>query len=184
MATFKVIIVGGGLTGALLANGLRNNDIEFTLYERDQASSKREGYQIRLGAGAQAGFDACLTDAQNSAIKAKLGKSAGVQQTAPSIYTTRFEEVLDLSLLPNYAKSAAINRVVLRDLLLEPIKLSGRMRYGKAFERYEIVATEGGEDRVKVYFQDGSYDICDILVGADGANSKVSKDLSAIRCVC
>lgn len=46
---FKVIVIGGGLAGSLLTNGLLNNGVEAKLYERDAANSKRDGYQIRLG---------------------------------------------------------------------------------------------------------------------------------------
>lgn len=42
MAHFKVIVIGGGLSGALLTNGLLNNNVNTTLYERDAADSKRE----------------------------------------------------------------------------------------------------------------------------------------------
>jgi 2-polyprenyl-6-methoxyphenol hydroxylase-like FAD-dependent oxidoreductase len=132
MGGIKVIIVGGGLAGALLANGLSNNGVEFMLYERDKVDSKREGYQIRLGPGSQAGFRACLTQAHTDKITAKLGQSSGSQETAPTVVNTRFEGILNLALIPNYSKSAAINRVVLRDLLLEPIKKNQKIQYGKA----------------------------------------------------
>lgn len=57
MPWFKVIIVGGGLGGSLLASGLMNNNVDFTLYERDAADSNREGYQIRMGDAALEGFN-------------------------------------------------------------------------------------------------------------------------------
>lgn len=174
MGGIKVIIVGGGLAGALLANGLSNNGVEFMVYERDEADSKREGYQIRLGPGSQAGFRACLTHAHIDKITAKLGQSSGSQATAPSIYNTQFDEILDLALVPTYSKSAAINRVLLRDILLEPIKKSKRIQYGKSFSRYEILTQKDGRERVKVCFLDGFHDVCDVLVGADGASSKAS----------
>jgi 2-polyprenyl-6-methoxyphenol hydroxylase-like FAD-dependent oxidoreductase len=174
MAEFKVIIVGGGLAGALLANGLHNNGVHFKLYERDVVDSKREGYQIRLGPGSQAGFRACLTNDHIDKITAKLGKSSGAQATAPSVYNTKFQEIVDLALMANYTKSAAINRVVLRDLLLEPIKKSGGIQYGKGFDRYEIITDKGGKETIRVYFSDGTHDVCDVLVGADGARSKVN----------
>ncbi|OAL43318.1 FAD/NAD(P)-binding domain-containing protein [Pyrenochaeta sp. DS3sAY3a] len=164
MGGFKVIIAGGGLAGALLANGLSNNGVEFIIYERDEADSKREGYQIRLGSGAQAGFRACLTTARIANITSKLGQSSGSQATAPSIFNTKFDQILDLALVPTYSKSAAINRVVLRDILLEPIKRSKRIQYGKGFDRYETVTHEAGVERLKVYFSDGSHDFCDVLI--------------------
>ncbi|CAI9638113.1 unnamed protein product [Alternaria burnsii] len=150
MADFKVVIVGGGLAGALLANGLRNNGVQVMVYERDRADSNREGYQIRLGPGSQAGFRACLTDDHIGKISAKLGKSSGAQATAPSLFNTNFQEIVDLTRLPTYSKSAGINRVVLRDILLEPIKKSGLIKYGKGFDHYEIITEKTGKEKVKL----------------------------------
>lgn len=174
MGAFKVIIAGGGLAGALLANGLSNNGVDFMIYERDDENSKREGYHVRLGDGAQTGFRACLTNEHINKIISKLGQSSSSQASAPSIYNTRFEEVVDLALVPNYAKTAAMSRVVLRDILLEPIKKDQKIQYGKAFKRYEIVTQKDGTEKVKVFFSDGSDDICDILIGSDGASSRAS----------
>ncbi|KAL6703954.1 hypothetical protein ACN47E_008892 [Coniothyrium glycines] len=176
MSSFKVIIIGGGLSGGLLANGLLNNNIDFMVYERDHNDSKREGYQIRLGDGAQAGFRACLTPTQLEAIMSKLGKSTVAAAQAPSIFTTQFKEIIDLSSIPNYAKSAAINRVVLRDILLSYVKDVDRIRYGKAFVKYTTIQ-DSGRERVCVEFADGTTDICDLLVAADGAYSKINKQI-------
>lgn len=60
MAPLKVIVVGGGLAGALLANGLQNNDVKVRVYERDERNIEREGYKNRLGESAMLGFRACL----------------------------------------------------------------------------------------------------------------------------
>ncbi|KAF2851803.1 FAD/NAD(P)-binding domain-containing protein [Plenodomus tracheiphilus IPT5] len=175
---FKVIVVGGGLSGALLANGLQNNNVEFKVYERDTKDSAREGYQIRLGESAMSGFRACLDKERMNAIAQRLGQSSGSTATAPTLVNTRFEQVIDLNILPTYAKSAAINRVVLRDMLTEPIKKSGRIEYEKAFQRYEIIQ-DSGRETVKVHFADGSSDSCDILVAADGSGSRINKQVGA-----
>lgn len=176
MPSFKVIIVGGGLGGSLLANGLMNNNVDFTLYERDPADSKREGYQIRMGDAALEGFEACLKPDHAAAITSKLGMSSNLSSTAPILCTTQFKVVLDLSQLPTYSRSAAINRVVLRNLLLSPVQKANFVEFEKGFSRFEIVRQDDGRERVKVHFADGSSDLCDVLVGADGSGSKVSHD--------
>ncbi|KAL2275011.1 hypothetical protein FJTKL_02557 [Diaporthe vaccinii] len=179
MPPFKVIIVGGGLGGSLLANGLMNNDVDFTLYERDPADSKREGYQIRMGDTALEGFEACLTPDHVAAIKSKLGMSSNLASTAPILCTSQFKVVLDLSQLPSYSRSAAINRVVLRNLLLAPVQQANYVKFEKAFSRFEIIRQDDGLERVKVHFSDGSSDLCDVLVGADGSGSKINKQVGA-----
>ncbi|KAH7029779.1 uncharacterized protein B0I36DRAFT_270444 [Microdochium trichocladiopsis] len=179
MASFRVIIVGGGLAGALLANGLLNNGVEVDIYERDTADSKREGYQIRLGAAADTGFDVCLQDDVKRAIHEKFGQSAGTGSTAPTVSNSRLDTLLDLTKFPNYSKSSAINRVVLRDILLGPIKAAGRVHYDKAFSKYTIIQGSQGLEKVRVHFADGSVETCDILVGADGSRSRVNHQLGA-----
>ncbi|KAK2060350.1 FAD/NAD(P)-binding domain-containing protein [Colletotrichum caudatum] len=179
MSSFKVIIVGGGLSGSLLANGLMNNGVDFTLYERDAAGAKRAGYQIRLGDAAMEGFESCLRRDRILAIQKRLGQSANQSPTAPLVCDSRFRVVLDLSRLPTYSKSAAINRVVLRDLLLDPVEEAGRVRFGTAFSRYEIVRRADGRERVNVHFADGSTDTCDVLVAADGSGSKINRQVGA-----
>ncbi|KAJ4245780.1 hypothetical protein NW762_013904 [Fusarium torreyae] len=179
MAPFKVIIVGGGLSGALLANGLLNNNVDVTVYERDVQHSKREGYQIRLGDAAIKALTLCCTEEHSTAILRKLGQSTGVTLTAPTLCNTKLEPVLDLSTLPAYSKSSAINRVVLRDLLLEPVNAKSSIKFGKAFQRYEIISDDAGGDKVVVYFADGTSNTCDILIGADGSGSKVNKLVGA-----
>ncbi|OJZ85543.1 hypothetical protein ASPFODRAFT_188986 [Aspergillus luchuensis CBS 106.47] len=175
---FKVIIIGAGLAGALLANGLLNNKVAFTVYERDAVNSKREGYQIRLGDSAVRGFNACLSEQLAEAIIQKFGRSATLGPTAPCLYTTQFKPVLDLTRLPTYSRSFAINRVVLRDLLIEPLMQVGKVKYGKSFSSHEIIGDPStGSEKVKVSFTDGTSDDCDILIGADGSSSRVNAAL-------
>jgi predicted NAD/FAD-dependent oxidoreductase len=117
MDSFKVIIIGGGLAGSLLANGLINNAIDCLVYEKDTRSSKRGGYQIRLGASALAGFRACLDKTQMEALLKLFGRSGGLKSTAPILYDAQLNCLLDLTKFSAYSKSAPINRVVLRDFL-------------------------------------------------------------------
>ncbi|KAH7183705.1 uncharacterized protein B0J16DRAFT_374098 [Fusarium flagelliforme] len=180
MGTFRVCIVGGGLAGSLLANGLINNGVDTIVFERDEENLKREGYQIRLGDAAMTGLASCLTDSQLEAIVQRLGRYSGSSKTAPSICNTKFQTILDLSALPTYSKSSAINRVVLRDLLLDPVAAKGKVKFGKQFSHYEITKNGvGGNESVKVIFKDGLSEYCDILVAADGSGSKINKQIGA-----
>lgn len=170
---FRVVIIGGGLAGNCLANGLLRNGIDFTVYERLPENSKREGYQIRLGADALRGMRACLSQEHLDLIVQKFGPASGVKSEAPVIRNEKFETMLDLTIFPTYNKSAPISRVILRDALAAPIVASGKLKHGKEFDRYEITDPGTTEERVKVWFKDGSHDNCDILIAADGSHSKV-----------
>ncbi|KAM0081449.1 hypothetical protein ACKRZS_006404, partial [Fusarium odoratissimum] len=146
MAPLKVIIVGGGLAGACLANGLINKadgQIDVTVFERDEAGSERGGYQIRLGAHALIGFKACLTKDQYSALLPCFGKSGGVVSSAPCIFSPSDLKVLiDLSKAPVYEKSAPIARTRLRNFLQMPLQERDFIRFGKKFVRYEVLQGE------------------------------------------
>ncbi|KAH7187985.1 hypothetical protein DER44DRAFT_816367 [Fusarium oxysporum] len=177
MSPFKVIIVGAGLSGSLLANGLIRHDVNVAVYERLDRNVKREGYQIRMGSNALAGFRACLDKEHIDKIISKFGKSGGRISSAPVVYGSDFKPLLDFTKFPTYSKSAPINRVTLRDALADPVYDAGRMHYNKEFDRYEIVTDNKGRELVRVWFKDGSSDTADILIGADGSHSKINKQL-------
>lgn len=171
---FRVTIIGAGLAGSLLANGLMRHDIDVQVYERLPADSKREGYQIRLGAAALKGMRACLSHDELQRIVLKFGRANGSRSEAPVVYNEHFKKMLDLSKFSTYNKSAPISRVVLRDALAAPVAAAGRLKYGCQFSRYEILGVDTPHECVRVWFEDGSHNDCDILIGADGSHSKVN----------
>ncbi|KAI1847544.1 hypothetical protein JX265_000795 [Neoarthrinium moseri] len=172
MGSFKVIIIGSGLSGSLLANGLANHGIDFLVYERDSCDTKREGYQIRVGENALIGMRACLRVEHLAQVVENIGPNAKV----PIIYDKTFQQMLDLNRLPAYSKSVPIDRVALREVLAGPILKLGKLHYDKKFVGCQIIKEEQKE-LVRVFFEDGSADTCDLLIGADGNRSKVNEML-------
>ncbi|KAK8058902.1 hypothetical protein PG994_009350 [Apiospora phragmitis] len=181
MSPLKVIIVGGGLSGACLANGIGNNAdglIDVTMFERDTEALSRDGYQIRLGAHALVGFRACLTERQYTDCLRCFGRSGGVVSSTPTIFDTNRDLVLDLSKFPAYQKSAPVGRARLRSFLQAPLRAKNIMRYGMKFTGFDVVDGEASDEScIRVYFDDGSSQDCDILVSAEGSGSRANKQV-------
>lgn len=175
--SFKVIIVGAGLAGCCLANGLIRHDINVQVHERLSQYAKRDGYQIRLGSHALRGLRACLGQKELQDIIDKFGPASDGKLEAPGVYNKNFDMMLDLSAIPTYERSAPISRVLLRDALAAPISSAGRLSYNSQFDRYEILAPGTPSERVRVWFTDRTYDDCDLLIAADGSHSKVNRQI-------
>ncbi|KAF5548895.1 hypothetical protein FMEXI_4566 [Fusarium mexicanum] len=182
MASLKVVIIGGGLAGACLANGLINKadgQIDVTVFERDEAGSERGGYQIRLGSHALIGFKACLTEEQYKNLLLCFGKSGGLVSSAPCIFSPSDLKVLiDLSKAPIYEKSAPIARTRLRNFLQKPLQENDCIQFGKKYVRYEVLqAKVAGHSSIRVYFSDDTHHDCDVLISAEGSGSRVNKQI-------
>lgn len=181
MATLDVVIIGGGLAGTCLANGLLNKAkdvIKVAVYERDERNSQRHGYQIRLGPYALTGFRACLTECQYTDLLLCFGRSGGVVSSAPAIFDTDMKLVLDLGKFPAYHKSAPIGRARLRNFLQAPLLENEVVHHGKTFTHYEVLKPEGwAGSKIRAHFDDGSSADCDILISAEGSGSRINKQV-------
>ncbi len=169
----EVLVVGGGIGGLCLAQGLRRAGVPVRVFERDTSPGSRwEGYRIHINPAGARSLHACLPDRLWRAFLATSGPGG-----AFGFLTERLGEllVLDESLLyPGGATDPtadhyAVDRATLRRLLLTG--LDDAVRFGSRFERYE--QAPGG--RVRAVFADGSSATGDVLVGADGSGSRVRR---------
>ncbi|WXC56793.1 hypothetical protein SNK03_002723 [Fusarium graminearum] len=178
MSNFKVIIVGGGLAGPLLASGLIRKGVKVDLYERLEEHAKRDGYTIRVAQPCLQAFEECLDADAFNQIKRRMGHFEGNQETTPIWYDYKMKPLLNMSRFStNYHGSSPMDRVVLRDTIIQKPVKEGIVHYGKSFSRYEMIKTESGQEKVRVWFQDGTSADDDVLIAADGNHSRVNKQV-------
>lgn len=171
--TPHVLVAGGGIGGLCLAHSLRRAGIDVTVLERTHARIDwLQGYRIHISPqGSQALHD-CLAPA---AWQRFLAAVAHQPEGGMSIYTERLRRLAEFDTGPPDTEPSrahhGISRIALREALLDG--LDDVVRFGAAFERYTV----GDDGRVRVRCADGSEVVGDLLVGADGANSRVRGQL-------
>jgi 2-polyprenyl-6-methoxyphenol hydroxylase-like FAD-dependent oxidoreductase len=166
-----IAIVGGGPGGLTLARVLYLHGIEAVVYERDVSREARvQGSSLDLH---EETGQAALREAGLEQEFRRFARREGQdQRLLDHTGTMLLEETT-----PDDAPMARpeIDRSDLRDLLLDSIPVDA-VRWGRVFSHAEQV-----DDRYVVHFVDGGSVECDLLVGADGANSRVRLLLSDIR---
>jgi 2-polyprenyl-6-methoxyphenol hydroxylase-like FAD-dependent oxidoreductase len=169
----SVAIVGGGLGGLCLANGLRAAGVPVTVYERDEGPSVRgQGYRIHIGPDGATALAACLPPPLYDLFLATACRRSG----RVTVATGRLRTVKVFPGDPNgdnstpSTVSTAVHRQTLREILLAG--LGDVVRFGREVTGFD--ASAGG---VVLRFADGGTASSDILVGADGVGSRVRRQL-------
>ncbi|WP_315838054.1 NAD(P)/FAD-dependent oxidoreductase [Bradyrhizobium prioriisuperbiae] len=178
--TGRVAIIGAGLGGLCLAQGLRRAGITVDVYERDAAPDSRDqGYRIRINDCGQRALAQCLPDhlyrlfcdtcARSETggrfcdpqLVPVTGRAAGTWR--PSVVDTTGAQEEELA----ERGDLSANRQTLREILL--CGLLDRVHFGKSFRRFDLKS----DGKVAIAFEDGSSVQSDIVVAADGVGSPV-----------
>jgi len=166
-APFHVLIIGGGYSGLALAHALQKHAVPYTLHERDSSAAylarpRDWGSLLHWG---QAYLRRCLPDDlwERRAAMAVDPWFDGAQACGPGVLWD--------------AKTGAE--------LLRPKAVDGTVRVSRAKARRvlspglnvvcgkRVVAVEDVDEEVRVRFEDGSEARGSVVVGCDGAKSKV-----------
>jgi 2-polyprenyl-6-methoxyphenol hydroxylase-like FAD-dependent oxidoreductase len=172
-STLRVLIVGAGLAGPCLAHGLRKAGIDVSLYERDSgAVSRGQGYRIHIAAEGTRALRSCLPPPLYELAVATSGTRGSGVAVLSSTLDVLHRVTFGTPPGPDDGSAGiSVDRLTLRQVLLAG--LDETVRFGAPYERFEALA--GGT--VRVVFADGSSAEGDLLVGADGAGSRVRQQL-------
>ena len=168
MSPPRILIIGAGIGGLALAQGLRRRNIDFALFERDVSlDSRLQGYRIKIMAEMKDKLRGLMLDDAWEAFEATCAvtKVGETNLNAPdaAITACRKGHLVEGAALPY-----TVDRGLLRRAMM--IGIQDAVHFGKQFARYEI---EKGS--VKVFFEDGCSERGSFLVGADGSRSAVRK---------
>lgn len=173
----RVVVIGAGLGGLCLAHGLRQAGIDVSVFERSaRAGDQAASYGIHLNADGLRALHAALP-AENWD---QLGATA-----VPARNVVRFHDpnrgvlaTLDFETAEHatdpVTRRRAVSRGNLRDALLRGLDGhdgTGVVAWGREFVGYE----ESDDGRPVGLFGDGTRAVGDLLVGADGSNSRVRR---------
>jgi 2-polyprenyl-6-methoxyphenol hydroxylase-like FAD-dependent oxidoreductase len=174
-APLRVLVIGGGIGGLALAQALTSSDVHVEVYERNaEAADWLQGYRIHVNQFGSRALHRCLPPAQWETFVATSGRpGAGLTFQDHRLQELLFvdEEMMTGGATDPAGAHHAVSRIALRELLLAG--LGDLVRFGRVFDRYE----EHADGTVTAHFTDGTTATGDLLIGADGANSRVRKQL-------
>ncbi|GAA3571622.1 NAD(P)/FAD-dependent oxidoreductase [Nonomuraea rosea] len=167
--TRHIAIIGGGIGGLCLAQGLRKAGQHVTVHERDRTPAGRlQGYRVHIDPNGARALHDCLPPGLWQAFLDTTGH--GGQDFG---FVTEQLKTLTLLETPKAADPAddhhSVSRITLRQVLLSG--LDDVVRFGKTYESYRRLP----DGRVELSFADGTRESADIVVAADGGNSRVRK---------
>jgi len=170
-----ITIIGGGIGGLCLAQGLKKANLNFTIYERNASTeSWLEGYRIHIRPAGTKSLYSCLPGhvwMDFLACTAAPTDGFGFLTEDMKELVHIEEQLMTGMNKPLQEGQYNVSRKLLREVLLSD--LEDRIHFGKTFQRYEVQP----DQKVKVCFDDGTNIETDLLIGADGANSSVRQQL-------
>lgn len=168
-----VLIIGAGLGGLALAQGLRDTGIHVTICEADQsATARQQGYRIHLSGETVLALRTIL-DADT------FGRFLQLSEPVGSGFTFLDKRLQELAFFPRRSQSSnpevgptrGISRFTLRSLLLDGVQ--SNIQFSRRFRRAEKLPS----GQMRAHFDGGHFIETDLLVGADGTGSKAFKSL-------
>ena len=163
-----VLVIGGGIGGLCLAQGLKKAGIRVDVFERDPSPTARlQGFRIHIDPDGSTALHECLPES----LWEIFDSTGGDFSRGFTMLNERLEELMKFRQPPAtddlVARHRSVSRMSLRQILLAG--LGDAVHFDKRFERYERAA----DGRIVAFFEDGSTAEGNVLVAADGVNSRV-----------
>lgn len=166
-----VMIIGAGIGGLSLAQGLKRAGVDVTVHERDRTRTERlQGYRIHVAPYGCRALNACLP----ADVYDLFVSTSGQANSTLAFYTEKLDELITLDTTEIGMDTdhrtdtfRSVSRITFREVLLAG--LGDIVHFGRAFTHY----THERDGRVTAHFSDGTRATGDVLVGADGTNSAV-----------
>lgn len=167
-----VLIIGAGTGGLALAHGLRNAGIPVEVYERDRhRTGGLQGYRVGISPNGVRSLRACLPA---ELFETFVATTAGDYQYF-TMCTEQLRPLLTITARElagpaghDVIRDYSVSRMTLRQVLLTGVE--DIVHFDKTFAH-----VEDHGDTVTAHFEDGTCATGRMLVGADGANSRVRK---------
>lgn len=172
----KIAIVGGGPGGLTLARLLQRKGADVKVYERDMDRNVRlqgGALDLHTESGLAALEKAGLLDEFKANYRPGAEKTRVVDSQAKIYYDQHTQDTTET--FGHEHHRPEIDRGPLRDILLDSLQ-PDTMVWNS-----HILAIEPVNNAWKIYFQDGSTVIADLVIGADGANSKIRPFVTPIK---
>ncbi|ANZ35593.1 hypothetical protein BBK82_05355 [Lentzea guizhouensis] len=165
----RVLIIGAGTGGLCLAHGLKKAGVDVVVCERDRTPrSMLIGYRVGISPDGSKALHACLPPE----VFTEFVRTTALPPKLINMRTEKYRELL-VAELPEQADETrsekSVSRIAMRTALLGG--LEDVVRFDKAFTHF----TRNDDGSVTAFFADGTSETGDVLVGADGAQSKVRR---------
>lgn len=165
----RVLIIGAGTGGLCLAHGLKKAGVDVAVFERDRTPrSMLIGFRVGISPDGSKALHSCLPPE----VFDEFVRTTARPPVRINMRTEKYKELLvgDLPEPLDASRSEqSVSRIAMRTALLTG--LDDVVHFHKTFTHY--VRNENGT--VTAFFADGTSETGDVLVGADGAQSKVRK---------